>query len=98
TLPPSMYEASRIDGSGPWNTFWKITLPGLVPYIFLNLMYTVVDLFTFPSNPIVSKVNTTNYGSSSALAWIYFSIILLFVGLTLLLYSRVDKALSGTRE
>ncbi|MGG1598967.1 carbohydrate ABC transporter permease [Paenibacillus naphthalenovorans] len=44
TLPPAVYEASRIDGSSPWNTFWKITLPGLVPYIFLNLMYTVVDL------------------------------------------------------
>ncbi|GFN31722.1 carbohydrate ABC transporter permease [Paenibacillus xylaniclasticus] len=95
TLPASVYEASRIDGSNPWNTFWTITLPGLVPYIFLNLMYTVVDLFTFPSNPIISKVNTTNYGSSSALAWIYFSIILIFVMLTLLLYRRVDKALSG---
>jgi ABC-type sugar transport system permease subunit len=97
TLPASVYEASRIDGSGPWNTFWKITLPGLVPYIFLNLMYTVVDLFTFPSNPIVSRVNTTNYGSSSALAWIYFSIILTFVLLTLFLYSKVDKSLSGKR-
>lgn len=97
TLSASIYEASRIDGSGPWNTFWKITLPGLVPYIFLNLMYTVVDLFTFPSNPIVSQVNTRNYGSSSALAWIYFTIILTFVLLTLLLYSRVDKALSGKR-
>jgi len=95
TLPASVYEASRIDGSNPWNTFWQITLPGLVPYIFLNLMYTVVDLFTFPSNPIISKVNTTNYGSSSALAWIYFTIILTFVLLTLLLYRRVDKALSG---
>ncbi|ALS23380.1 MULTISPECIES: carbohydrate ABC transporter permease [Paenibacillus] len=97
TLPPAVYEASRIDGSSPWNTFWKITLPGLVPYIFLNLMYTVVDLFTFPSNPIVSRVNTSNYGSSSALAWIYFSIILTFVLLTLWLYSRVDKSISGKR-
>lgn len=97
TLPAAVYEASRIDGSGPWNTFWKITLPGLVPYIFLNLMYTVVDLFTFPSNPIVSQVNTRNYGSSSALAWIYFSIILTFVLLTLWLYSRVDRSLTGRR-
>ncbi|MEK5057403.1 carbohydrate ABC transporter permease [Paenibacillus shunpengii] len=97
TLPASVYEASRIDGSSPWNTFWKITLPGLVPYIFLNLMYTVVDLFTFPSNPIISMVNTTNYGSSSALAWIYFSIILFFVLLTLLTFSRVDKAFAGKR-
>ncbi|WP_127580014.1 carbohydrate ABC transporter permease [Paenibacillus koleovorans] len=98
TLPASMYEASRIDGSGPWNTFWKLTLPGLVPYIFLNLMYTLVDLFTFPSNPIVSKVNTTNYGSSSALAWIYFTIILVFVGAAILLYNRVDRALAGSRK
>jgi len=98
TLPAAVYEASRIDGSSPWSTFWKITLPGLVPYIFLNLMYTVVDLFTFPSNPIVSRVNTTNYGSSSALAWIYFTIILVFVLLTLLLYSRVDKSLSGSKR
>ncbi|MEF3304557.1 carbohydrate ABC transporter permease [Paenibacillus sp. GYB003] len=97
TLPAATYEAARIDGSTPWNTFWKITLPGLVPYMFLNLMYTVVDLFTFPSNPIVSKVNTTNYGSSSALAWIYFTIVLLFVGLAMLLYDRVDKALAGSR-
>ncbi|ALS29127.1 ABC transporter permease [Paenibacillus sp. 32O-W] len=97
TLPASVYEASRIDGSSPWNTFWKITLPGLVPYIFLNLMYTVVDLFTFPSNPIISQVNTSNYGSSSALAWIYFSIILTFVLLIMLLFNRVDKSLSGKR-
>lgn len=97
TLPAAVYEASRMDGSGPWSTFWKITLPGLVPYIFLNLMYTVVDLFTFPSNPIVSMVNTRNYGSSSALAWIYFMIILTFVLLSLLLYSRVDKKVAGKR-
>ncbi|WP_438350583.1 carbohydrate ABC transporter permease [Paenibacillus sp. FA6] len=97
TLPAAVYEASRIDGSGPWNTFWRITLPGLIPYVFLNLMYTVVDLFTFPSNPIVSRVNTSNYGSSSALAWIYFSIILTVVLLTLFLYSRVNKSFSGKR-
>lgn len=97
TLPAAVYEASRIDGAGPWNTFWQITLPGMVPYIFLNLMYTVVDLFTFPSNPIVSQVNTSNYGSSSALAWIYFGMIMTFVLLTLWLYSRVDRSLSGRR-
>lgn len=97
TLPAAVYEASRIDGAGPWNTFWQITLPGMVPYIFLNLMYTVVDLFTFPSNPIVSQVNTSNYGSSSALAWIYFAMIMTFVLLTLWLYNRVDRSLSGRR-
>ncbi|OUM95223.1 MAG: ABC transporter permease [Paenibacillaceae bacterium ZCTH02-B3] len=97
TLPASVYEAARIDGAGPWNTLWTITLPGLVPYMFLNLMYTVVDLFTFPGNPVVSRVNTVNYGSSSALAGIYFSIVLSIVLLTLLLYARIEKWLSGKR-
>ncbi|WP_240417173.1 carbohydrate ABC transporter permease [Paenibacillus periandrae] len=98
TISSSVYEAARIDGADPWNTFWKITLPGLIPFIFLNLIFTVVDLFTFPTNPIISKVTTANYGLSSALAWIYFMIVLVFIGIVMLLYSRVDKAFSGKRS
>ncbi|AEI43054.1 carbohydrate ABC transporter permease [Paenibacillus mucilaginosus] len=97
TISSSVYEAARIDGADPWNTFWKITLPGLVPFVFLNLMFTVVDLFTFPGNPIISQVTTANYGLSSALAWIYFMIILVFVGLVLGLYGKVDRAFAGKR-
>ncbi|NOU94460.1 sugar ABC transporter permease [Paenibacillus sp. LMG 31456] len=92
TISGSVYEAARIDGADPWETFWKITLPGLTPFILLNLIYTVVDLFTFPSNPIIAKVNTANYGLSSALAWIYLMIVLLFLGLTIYIFSRVTKA------
>jgi ABC-type sugar transport system permease subunit len=91
TISSSVYEAARIDGADPWETFWKITLPGMTPFILLNLIYTVVDLFTFPSNPIIAKVNTTNYGLSSALAWIYFMIVLLFLGLAMYIFSRVTK-------
>jgi ABC-type sugar transport system permease subunit len=98
TISSTVYEAARIDGADPWNTFWKITLPGLIPFIFLNLIFTVVDLFTFPTNPIISKVTTANYGLSSALAWIYFMIVLVFIGIVLLIYSRVDKVFSGKRS
>ncbi|WP_028547488.1 carbohydrate ABC transporter permease [Paenibacillus sp. UNC451MF] len=97
TISASVYEAARIDGADPWETFWKITLPGLTPFILLNLIYTVVDLFTFPSNPIISKVNTTNYGLSSALAWIYLMIVLLFLGIVLFIFSRVTKSSSGAK-
>ncbi|MCZ8515593.1 sugar ABC transporter permease [Paenibacillus filicis] len=97
TISASVYEAARIDGADPWETFWKITLPGLAPFIFLNLIYTVVDLFTYPSNPIISKVNTSNYGLSSALAWIYFVIVLIFMGIAILIFSRFAKASGGGR-
>jgi ABC-type sugar transport system permease subunit len=95
TISNSVYEAARIDGADPWETFWKITLPGMTPFILLNTIYTVVDLFTFPQNPIIAKVNTTNYGLSSALAWIYLMIVLFFLGLVFFLFSRVSKASQG---
>lgn len=97
TIPPSVYEAARIDGANPWETFWKITLPAMLPFILLNLIYTTVDLFTFPGNPILSQVNTSEYGMSSALAWIYFVIIFVFLGIVYFLFSRVFRSMQAAR-
>lgn len=80
-----------MDGATPWETFWKITLPEMVPFILLNTIYTVVDLFTFPTNPVIDMVNTADYGLSSALAWIYFSIILVFLGIIFFFFSRISR-------
>lgn len=91
TISHSIYEAARMDGATPWETFWKITLPEMVPFILLNTIYTVVDLFTFPTNPVIDMVNTADYGLSSALAWIYFSIILVFLGIIFFLFSRISR-------
>jgi ABC-type sugar transport system permease subunit len=93
----SVYEASWIDGAGPWESFWKITLPSLMPLISVSIIYTVVSMSVFPTNEIILYIRnvmlgestvgtlTTGYGYSAALAWIYFVImsviILVFVGL-----------------
>ncbi|MZQ83125.1 ABC transporter permease subunit [Paenibacillus sp. 5J-6] len=92
TISNSAYEAARIDGAGPWETFWKITLPAMTPFIFLNLIYTVVDLFTFPTNPILSKVRESEYGQYSALFWIYFMIIAFFLAILFIIFARVTKS------
>lgn len=92
TIPRSVYESARIDGASPWQVFWKITLPAMMPFIFLNLVYTVVDLFTFPFNPVIRLIDTGNYGYSSALAWIYFAMILAFLLLMFALFHRVLRA------
>ncbi|PYI56341.1 carbohydrate ABC transporter permease [Paenibacillus flagellatus] len=97
TIGSSVYEAARIDGATPWEVFWKITLPGMVPFILLNLIYTTVDLFTFPTNPILTQISTSNYGQSSALAWIYFVIILAFLGAILGIFHKVNKASGAAR-
>lgn len=92
TIPLSAYESARIDGASPWEIFWKITLPAMVPFIFLNLIYTIVDMFTFPFNPVIELIGTGNYGYSSALSWIYFVIIILFLLLILFTFMRVNKS------
>ena len=85
SISPAIYESCRIDGATSWETFWKITLPMISPMILVNAVYTVIDSFTTDSNPVmkyVSEVYTKSNGQtvSSAMAWIYFLIIILIVG------------------
>lgn len=40
TIPASMYEASVIEGSTSWESFWKITLPMTSSLILVNFVYT----------------------------------------------------------
>ncbi|MBB6670879.1 carbohydrate ABC transporter permease [Cohnella nanjingensis] len=101
TIPKSVYEAVRIDGATPWDSFWKITLPATLPFISLNTLYTIVDLFTFPMNPVLEHVRKnmfkpdTGYGYSSALAWIYFAFIFVLLAIVLRLFSSSAKRRGG---
>jgi len=97
TIPKSVYEAVRIDGASPWESFWKITLPGIMPFIGLNMLYTMVDLFTFPFNKVMEHIKSnmfkadTGYGYASALAWIYFMIAIVFIALILWFLGRTNR-------
>ena len=86
SISPAIYESCRIDGATSWETFWKITLPMISPMILVNGVYTVIDAFTTDSNVVMSFVASTytaNDGQtlSSAMAWMYFLIIILIVAL-----------------
>lgn len=43
TLPSEPYEAAMIDGATPWQTFWAITLPLLMPSLFVALLFRAID-------------------------------------------------------
>ncbi len=83
TINRTVYEAAAIDGAGRWEVFWKITLPALTPFIVLNIVYTIVDLSTYPFNPILESIRRsmfdvrTGMGYAAAQGWTYFSIVLL---------------------
>ncbi|MDD4069657.1 MAG: sugar ABC transporter permease [Candidatus Izemoplasmatales bacterium] len=56
-MDKSTYEAARIDGASMWELFWKITLPALVPLIYLNIIYTTIIYSNLSNNAIVQIIN-----------------------------------------
>lgn len=79
TIPPSAKEAASMEGATSWEFFWKITFPYISPMILSNLVYTVIDAFVATDNEVMECVlkasQNWEYGTSAALAWIYFAII-----------------------
>lgn len=45
TIPGAVYESAKVDGSGVFNTFFKITLPLLKPSILVALLMRTLDAF-----------------------------------------------------
>ncbi|SFS74026.1 carbohydrate ABC transporter permease [Paenibacillus sp. BC26] len=93
TIPPSLKEAAHIDGATGWEFFWKITFPMVSPFIVVNLVYTIVDSFTRPTNKIIITINKNmfekaNFGISSAMGWSYFVVILVLMGIVTAIMSR----------
>jgi multiple sugar transport system permease protein len=44
-IPITLYEAAEIDGASQWQQFWTVTLPGLSPVIFFQLIISIVGSF-----------------------------------------------------
>ncbi|MFC0039010.1 carbohydrate ABC transporter permease [Actinomadura rayongensis] len=42
SVPSELYEAARVDGSGPWRSFWTITVPLLKPIFMVLIVMSVI--------------------------------------------------------
>jgi ABC-type sugar transport system permease subunit len=85
TIPPSMFEAAKIEGSTGWECFWKITFPMISPLILVNVVYSVVDYFLRTDNRVMEKINVTlmqnmDFGFATAMAWVYFLAVIIILG------------------
>lgn len=93
SIPDTLYEAAVIDGANQWETFWKVTLPMMANVMLLTAVFTLIESFCDPSNAIVDMFYQKAFGSmeysiSAAMSWVYFFIVLLFVGLLFLILGR----------
>ena len=84
SISPAIYEACKIDGATGWETFWKITFPMISPMILVNAVYTVIDAFTTENNTVmqfIDSVNKSNLEVGAAMAWMYFLVVILIIGI-----------------
>ncbi len=42
TIPDELYEAARVDGANPWQRFWRITMPLLLPVCLVVSILTIL--------------------------------------------------------
>ncbi len=92
-IPTSAKEAAAIEGATAWEFFWKITLPYVSPMILVNIVYTVIDSFTDPTNEVMARVlevqSDWQYGYAASMAWSYFGIILIALGIIFAIMNKL---------
>lgn len=92
-ISPSLYESSDVEGATAWESFWKITMPMISPIIIINVVYTVIDSFTDYNNQMLRYILDITflkiqYGISAAMAWVYFSVILVLLAVSVGIISK----------
>lgn len=61
-VPSIYYEAAEIDGANAWKRFWHVTVPGISPIIFYNLLLSLIANFQVVTPSLV----LTNGGPGNA--------------------------------
>ena len=92
SIPDLLYEVAKVEGCTKWEEFWFITLPMLSRVMVLVIVYTVVELLTAKSNPLmallIKTLSNLEYGTGAAMAWLYFLIVGVALGIIMYLIDR----------
>ncbi|MGM9489695.1 carbohydrate ABC transporter permease [Ideonella sp. YS5] len=69
SIPPYLYEAAEIDRASEWTKFWRITLPMVMPFIVLALLFRLIE--NFKMFDLVDQLTNGGPGSVTELASIH---------------------------
>jgi multiple sugar transport system permease protein len=47
SVPTELYDAAKVDGAGPWQSFRNVTLPMISPVLFYNLIIVLIATFQY---------------------------------------------------
>jgi len=68
SVPSELYEAARVDGAGPWRSFWSITFPTLRPvFSVLTVLSVIWDFKVFTQLYVINGGLTNKDGFNLSL-------------------------------
>ncbi|RAI02449.1 ABC transporter permease [Acuticoccus sediminis] len=66
SIPDYLYEAAEVDRAGPFQTFWYITLPRILPFLMLAVLFRGIE--NFKMFDMVVELTSGGPGSTTELA------------------------------
>lgn len=66
SIPDYLYEAAEVDRASEWTKFWRITLPMLLPFLILALLFRFIE--NFKMFDLVNQLTSGGPGSITELA------------------------------
>jgi multiple sugar transport system permease protein len=69
SIPDYLYEAAEIDGASPWRQFWTITVPLVLPFLMLAVLFRAIE--NFKMFDMVVELTSGGPGSATELVSIY---------------------------
>ncbi len=66
SIPESIYEAAEIDRASPWRQFWTITVPMVLPFLMLAVLFRGIE--NFKMFDLVVELTSGGPGSVTELA------------------------------
>lgn len=103
SISPSIYESANVEGASGWETFWKITLPMIMPMMLANVLFTFVDSITRSNTDMVTYIqnmafNKAQYGYAAAMSWFHYFCLVIMLGIlagVFLIITRTMKNKEG---
>lgn len=102
SISPSIYESANVEGASAWETFWKITLPMIIPMMLANVLFTFVDSITRSDTKMVSYIQNmafskAQFGYAASMSWFHYFCLIVVLGLIAVAFVIVQKTMKRNK-
>ena len=103
SISPSIYESANVEGASGWETFWKITLPMIMPMMLANVLFTFVDSITRSNTEMVTYIQNmafskAQFGYAAAMSWFHYFCLVIMLGILVGAFIIITRTMKKNKE